>query len=291
LKESVMRKAIVVLVGLLCLGLVSIGLSSTALAAKDAGKPDSIGDGKVLELKDKEFSITPPTGWEVFSTHPSLSLLMQVPYDKSLKYQRTIQVMARSGLRYMDDVTAREYEQFIVREFSKVSVSIEDYKLRNHVPIQMADGRQGLLFYTEFKLHNVNLMQAHILVSSPKRHYLITFTDVAEHFEKDDSSQFLAEAWDSMTSIKIEGAAPKRFNEMKVGGIAAGVLVVLSLLFWATRTWRAGRRFKELGDGKGLDDVDVTEPEKFIVNSRADKEPESGLPDEFEDEDGVSKHG
>ena len=53
--------------------------------------------------------------------------------------------------------------------------------------------------------------------------------------------------------------------------------------------WRAGRRFKELGDGKGLDDVDVTEPEKFIVNSRVEKEPESGLSDEFDDE--VSKHG
>ena len=112
---------------------------------------DFIADGtKRIPLKGGDFSITPPAKWEVYTHHPSLTLLMQVPYKAGIKYQRTIQVASFGGSRFIDEVTAKEYEEVIVRKFSVASASLEDFRVRNHMVIEMADGRQGLLFYTEF---------------------------------------------------------------------------------------------------------------------------------------------
>src|SRR5690606_25029214 len=113
------------------------------------------------------------------------SLLMQAPYVKGMKYQRTIQVAAFNGPKYIDETTAREFEELIVNKFSRASASVEEYRIRNHLNVEMADARPGLLFYSEFILEGVPLMQMHVLVSAEDRHFLMTYTDLAQHFEDD----------------------------------------------------------------------------------------------------------
>lgn len=229
---------------------------------------DFISDGQRITLSDKDITLVPPKGWEVFTTHPSLTLLMQVPHQAGMKYQRTVQIASFSGSKFLDEVTAKEYEQIIVKKFTEVSTSVVDYRIRNHMPIEMADGRQGLLFYSEFQVDGVSLMQAHILVSSTKRHYVMTYTDLAEYFENDDKNQNLTEAWEAMTSIELEGRSPRRFESVFFIAIGATVLVLLGVAGYFVRRIRAGRKFAEYAQGHGLDENEpiTREPRSFVSN-------------------------
>lgn len=165
-----------------------------------------------VDATEKGFAITPPEGWEVKRNVGNIELLMQVPKEPGMVYQRTVQVMVFDGAKFIDDATAKEFESTLVRKFSESSTAIEDFRIRNNTNIEMADGRKGLLFYSEFKIDGVPLMQAHILVSSATRHYLTTYTDLAEHFEKEENQAFLTEAWAAMTSIELDSATPGRFD-------------------------------------------------------------------------------
>ncbi len=238
---------------------VPAAAEQTAAAPVDPGKNayDFVAaGGKRVSVRDGDFSMQPPTGWEVYVNLPSLSLLMQVPHKAGEKYQRTIQVASFSDSRYIDEVTAKEFEDVIVRKFSVASSSIEDYRIRNHMTIEMADGRQGLLFYTEFKIDDVPLMQAHILVSSATRHYLMTFSDVADHFESDAASQFLTEAWDAMISVQLQTKAPTRFESAVYFGGGTALVVLFGLLIVGLRKWRSGREYRDFANGKEGDGDD-----------------------------------
>jgi len=214
-----------------------------------AGKPDLISSGERVSVRDGDFSVTPPKGWEVYEHLGDLTLLMQMPHQDGVKYQRTIQVASFSNPRYIDETTAKEYEEVISRKFAATSAAIEGYRIRNHLVIDMADGRQGLLFYSEFTLDGVALMQAHILVSSAGRHYLMTYTDVAEHFESEAANQFLTEAWDSMISVQLGAPTPGRFTAIIYGAAAAVTTVLAALGIIWFRRHRAARQYRDYADG------------------------------------------
>lgn len=245
--------------------------SDSASAAESTegtrGRFDLLSEGARLELKGGDFSIEPPKGWEVYTQQPGLTLFTQPPHDEKFKYQRSIQVAAFDGPRYMDDLTGKEFEEQIPLKFAASSPMISDYKVRSHMPVEMADSRHGLLFYTELKMQDVPLMQAHILVSSDKNHYLLTFTDVASHFEDESESQFLTEAWAAMTSVQLKGRTPVPYQSTAMlGGGVAGVLALCSLI-WFVRNYRAKKAYEMYGSGRGLDDVDVkTGNESRILN-------------------------
>ncbi len=216
--------------------------------------PDSVGSGERLVIREGEFSMNGPSGWNVFTKHPSLTLLMQAPKDPNLKYQRTIQVAAFTGPKFIDNVTAKEFEDIITQKFKTAMLGIEDFNLRNHSEVEMADGREGILFYSSFKINDVSLMQAHILVSSQDKHYLLTYTDVVEHFESDSSNQYLTEAWDAMISAELNSPTPVRFQTgiMVVAGIIGVIVLLLIGVVIARR--RAGNEYKEYADHGGKDE-------------------------------------
>ena len=223
--------------------------AATSINPGTAGKPDLISNGERVSVRDGDFSVTPPKGWEVYEHLGDLTLLMQMPHQDGVKYQRTIQVASFSNPRFIDETTAKEYEEVITRKFAATSAAIEGYRIRNHLVIDMADGRQGLLFYSEFTLDNVALMQAHILVSSAGRHYLMTYTDVAEHFESEAANQYLTEAWDSMISVQLGAPTPGRFTEIIYGAAAAVATVFLTLGIVWFRRYRAARQYRDYADG------------------------------------------
>jgi hypothetical protein len=223
-----------------------------------AGAPgqafDLVSDGSRIVVEGRGFSIRPPKGWELHTKHPTLSLLLQIPFKSGQRYRRTIQVASFNGARYMDELTAKEFEGLIVKKFSGASGSIENFRIRNHLNVELADGRPGLLFYTEMVIDGVDLMQAHILVSSPDRHYLMTYTDIREHFEDDAAAgQFLTEAWDAMISVELEGQTPQRFESMKQVGIGAGAMLLLLVVLWGMRQWHARRALAAYTDDSGGD--------------------------------------
>lgn len=264
-------------------GYVPTGSSSDAEvdARVSSAAKFQTSDGSRIEIADKGFSIVPPAGWEVSRDHPQLSFVMQIPYQKGMKYQRTIQVASFGGPKYIDGTTAREFEELIVRKFSRASASVEDYRIRNHLTVEMADGRPGLLFYSEFALDRVPLMQMHVLVSSDNRHYLMTYTDLAKHFEDDGATTYLTRAWDSMISVQVAGPSPSRFGLAIQLGVAVGVLVFFFILFRIIQGRKAKKDYQRYSTGEGLDDVpNVTQDETFIVPKAAELEDsDEGLPD------------
>ena len=234
--------------------------SAGSLGGEMTGKPDRIGTGERVVVRDGDFSMIPPNGWEVYEHLNDLTLLMQMPHQSGLKYQRTIQVASFARPRYIDETTAKEYEEVITRKFSATSAAVDGYRIRNHMVIDMADGRQGLLFYSDFSLDSVALMQAHILVSSADRHYLMTFTDVAEHFESDAAKQFLTEAWDAMISVQLGAPTPGRFSMITYGAVAAGAaLAVIFVLVWIRRR-RAAHQYSNFAEEEGDGTVNTSLP-------------------------------
>ncbi len=246
-----------------------------------------IATGERVVVGDRGFSIVPPQGWEVRKDFPGTSLLAQVPAEKADGYQRTIQVMVMDGARFIDDITAEEFETLITRKFSEASTNIEEFRIRQSTPIELADGRPGLLFYSEFTFDGVAMMQAHILVSSSSRHYLLTFTDLAANFEGSPASPQLTEAWTAMTSLEVDGRTPGRMDSFLVVGIATLSLALLIGLFVAWRHWRARKLHEALARG----DVELEDGASSAIVSL---EPKSLTGDEGEEgenlDEAISQH-
>lgn len=244
----------------------NVGGTRNADEPPKMGAPTLIANGEErVIVKDGDFSMVPPKTWEVFSEMPGLTLLLQVPHSSGQRYQRTIQVASFSGSRFIDDVTAREFEETIVRKFASASASIEDYRVRNHMEVEMADGRTALLFYSEFNFDTVPLMQMHILLSSRERHYLVSYTDLAEHFEKEDN-EFLAEAWAAMTSTQLGSRTPLRHEMLIIMGLVAVLIALVAGGALAARSYWSSKRYARYAEGKDLEDVHLTDDDHIPIS-------------------------
>ena len=229
----------------LILALSAAVWSTSAWNAPQGKTLDFIGDGRRISLREGELSVVTPIGWEVQTSVPGLTLLLQAPNDLAMRYRRTIQIASFSGPRYLDSLTAQEFEGIIVRKFSAINSSVKNYQIRNHTNIEMDDGRPAILFYAEFRIDDVELMQAHILVSTTKRHYLLTYTDLASHFEGASSGPYLNEAWQIMKSTLFRAESPKRFLATLSMIVAIGFIFTLLGFFWFLRRRRSGARLVE----------------------------------------------
>jgi hypothetical protein len=227
-------KAILVFVGALC----AIG----------AAPPPQLSDGNRVAVESAGFTIKPPAGWEVHKDHPHLSLFMQVPYKQGLKFQRAIQVGALKNPIYIDESTAKEFEEELMQKFGRADAAIQNYRIRNYEFTQLADGRPAILFYAEYLYDDIRLMQAHLLISSNTRHYLLTYTDLAENFEE-RAEEYWNVAWTSMVSMEIKGEAPIRFIELYVMLGAVGALVLIALFIRQFSKWKSRRHIDQVARG------------------------------------------
>ena len=205
-----------------------------------------VSNGSRVNIEASGFSITPPEGWEVRLDVGNAPILMEAQKQAGTAYQRSVQVMAFKGPKFIDSTTAKEIEQLLVRKFSESSAAIEDYRIRNNTDIEMADGRKGILFYSEFKFDGTPLMQAHVLVSSRTGHLIATYTDLAEHFEREENQAFLAEAWATMTSLELDSSTPGRFEGPIAAGVAIFVISGFLGVFFLVRYRMARKRYEDL---------------------------------------------
>ncbi len=212
-----------------------------------------------------------------------------------MKYQRTIQVASFSGVKFIDEISIKEFEELIVRKFSQTSASVEDYRIRNSMAISMDDGREGLLFYSEFQIDGVPLMQAHIMVTTAERHYMMTFTDLAEHFEGEQAASYLNVAWATMTSVQLSGPTPARYQTMRNAGAALGGVAALVLCLMGINRYRAKSRYKqyEAGAPVAMDDDELSKSgfttmakEAFITTNNTN----NGMDDDFVSQPPISEY-
>ena len=191
-----------------------------------------------IELKEKGFSIVPPTGWEVNTRIANLSLLMQMPRQAGV-YQRTIQVAHGSQQYAVTGSGGEESVAAIVAKRAKATAVVEDYLLRNQQPLTLANGQQAVLFYTEFHIGNVPMMEMHLLTGDRTGHFLVTYTDVAENFNMDTHRGIMNEVYNSLVSIQVaQPPAPQYMNFSSLG--VAAVIVFAGFLLVTIVRRRAG---------------------------------------------------
>lgn len=241
---------------------LSIGIVSSPCLA-EVFEP-IISQGERITIEEREFSIEPPFGWEVYRDYNGAMLYFQAPKEEGILYQRYIRIMSFVGPKYIDQMTFQSFGKEIVENSSKMSNAVSDYRLRNQMAIEIADGRKAGLYYAEFNIQDVPLMQMHILVSSANFHFLMTFTDLMVNFEQNDSPQ-LNEAFASLQSVMLSGAPPKRNTYFYLLSIGLGGLFVLFIIVKVARSLRVKRlakgldEFDEEGETSGDDDIHVDE--------------------------------
>lgn len=191
----------------------------------------TIADGSRVTVDDKGISMVPPVGWEVYRSMPNITLFMQVPKDKNLKYQRNISVRFGHDPMAIDELTAEDYAKKIISARARLFANMSEYRLRNYQIVDLQSGDKGLLFYTEFKFNDEPMMEMHLLVSSQTGNFLLTYTDLAEYFAGAQTSPELEAAYGSLTSVQLTSRAPERFGAVwKIMGALAFLLLVTGIL-------------------------------------------------------------
>lgn len=191
-----------------------------------------ISDGSRLVFPERGFSIEPPTGWEIHRDIPNLTLLLQVPKTGDMIYQRNITLRKGNGAYAIDDYSADEFGKQIVERRAHILPGITNYRLRNHDTVDLTDGRKGLLFYAQLELNGIPMMEMHMIVSTAKEHFILTFSDVADHFDTSKNLPYLDEAFKTLTSIHTETTSKTRFSFLTT---LLSVFAVGGALFFGVR--------------------------------------------------------
>ncbi len=213
-----------------------------AQVGEEAPKGPEISDGSALSFADLGMTISPPAGWEIVRNFPGMTLVMQ-PIDKEVKlnddktktkFRRNITVVTRHEPVAIDPRTATEFSQQLTEMMKKDSL-VANFQVLEHKFFDYRGKNDALMFYSAMNLGEFPMMQMHILISSGQHHFLLSYTDLAENFSKQDEG--FAAAWASMTSINVQGEAPKRYeNLIRYGAVGGVILLLLGYL-----GWRSGR--------------------------------------------------
>ena len=222
---------------------------AASVAAAETGFVAS--DGSPVTMKDRGFAITPPKGWEYRTDLPNLSMVLQAPKEKGQTYQKSIQVMVRNTPVAIDETTAVQFEAELTKVFGKSMTNVTDFHIRNHELVELTNGTKAILYYTGMTLDGFNLMQIHVVASSDTKHFIATYTDLAEFFDKGTDSPVLMTAWTALSSLQFNGAAPQRFEmPIRIFAILGGIILI-GILLSVGRTLTATMRYRKLT--KGMD--------------------------------------
>jgi hypothetical protein len=209
-----------------------------------------ISQGERIVIDGKGFSIKPPVGWILQRDVHRVSLALVAPVPEG-QYPSNINVIRFSGAKIINQETAEKFAEKIIKDFPAASPTIDAYTLRNSQPIDLADGRKALMFYTDFLGSGRKMMQAHVLASSETNHYLITYTDAAENFEPNAEgvqSQVFNLAWESLASLELDSPNPVPSQELTWILSIVGILVIAWFVFSFIRNRRAAAEYRQFAD-------------------------------------------
>lgn len=268
-----MKRKSVTRLALVSLGVVTTLLSSHIAFGNDAavageaaaGSEAAVAEETKAEVKHEMFQsngsaimvdslgieITPPTGWDVRTNSLGMSLVMEAPVDKDAKidyskptFRRNITVTTMHEGSPIDEKEAQRIKEKLVKDISQIG-GISDFQLHgDHKFFNYRGENDGLMIYSTFVMNSFPMMQMHVFVSGSNNRSLLTYTDLAENFEKEAT---FAEAWASIVSIKVTGHSPQRYRDLLMFGVPAAVaiLVIAGLLYRRRRSI-----YREFGDAE-----------------------------------------
>ena len=204
----------------------------------------------LVEIPEKGLSIVLPSDWQIEKNVNGATILAQSPENQDDSYRRNIRVMSFKGSRYIDQVSLEQFAKEIEDNSAKMSNQVSSYRVRDMTMIELADQTRAGLFYADFFLGGIAMMQMRILVSSQDHHFLLTFTDIQENFES-SSNGYLDEAYQAFLSVKLASEAPGRSDLLfKVLPIGIGLVFLIGAFsfFRSYQIKRLSRGVKEYED-------------------------------------------
>ena len=198
-----------------------------------------VADGTAVRKDDLGMIVTPPAGWEVLSNSAGLSLVMQQPKPQKVKagdivYQANLTVAALHQSSPIDETRAEELKADLKSRFASDPLA-QDFQILEHKFVNYRGQNDGLLIYSSLGLRDIPVMQMHLLVSGSDKQFLLTYSDLAERFTAPDDSNYAA-AWNTMMSLEVTGATPKRITLAEEWGpLGAGMLGVFLVVIFLRR--------------------------------------------------------
>jgi hypothetical protein len=196
-----------------------------------------------LFLAEAGLTLTPPKGWEVVKGRSDLTLFMQKRHaakeekvigEETVKvsYDPNMTVAVNSYALPMDGTFAGEFKKLLENRFGKIATISNFMILEEPKMIDMQDGKKSLIIYSSYEMGGVKIGQMHMAVSGNGRTYLITYSDLAEHFLDETQDQSYAEAWGTMASVTLSSTIVAGYAKALLAG-AAGLfsLLLSSLVF------------------------------------------------------------
>ncbi len=259
-KSSKFKKSLIYVLGILL-------VSSSFLVFKQSFAQDRIN------LKSRGFSIIPPEGWKLRSAQ-SQSLVLVEPKYKNAKYRASIQVVANVGGKAMNAISAKQMADHISSKFPGRNSMMTDYRVLNYDAVNLADGRKGYIYYTEFTIRDTKLMQMHLYISSANKHFLVTYTDLPKYFEGDFTSHKMQTVWNSFQSIQLDSPTPLLFYENnKFLSVVIGILVLLTLFYFSRKVIFSSKIKKFSENSSNFDaDIEMIEEDSFKTYKDTDEE-------------------
>lgn len=243
--------------GLMSFATVALSEENPGVASATAGAevvPTSfVSDGAVFKFDQDRASLAPIKGWMVEPKSSGMALVMKevlAPVADAQKdytqptFARNITVMTINEASPIDDERAASFKEDFLKMASKQG-SLRDLQFTSQKFFNFKGENDGLVFFTQHTSNGFVMMQMHVLVSGESKQYLLTYNDLASRFSTPETYDA---AWKTMTSIEVQGVAPKRYvREMRIGGSILGGLLLLVLPFSFARM-RSQRRIRKLAE-------------------------------------------
>ncbi len=237
--------------------IVNFFVRSTVAFAVESPAP-LLGNGSALHFPEDGLSIIPPSGWEISKNMRGMTLLMQMPrpktpitdYSKPL-YTRNITLALQHQAQPIDEMQAEALRAQLEKTFGQAP-GVRNFQIMEHRFIDYRGDGKAILVYTAFDYNSFPMNQMHIYTAGAKKGVLLTYTDLAEEFQKNEAAS--TAAWNSMMSIELEGKAPQRFEKFIPLLAATGVFLCLAALLIFFRRRRNRRFFESAEHGLYADD-------------------------------------
>lgn len=186
-------------------------------------------DGNPIRIDSLGIKVTPIAGWEV-NTGGAISVVMQEPAPIEHKesegptFRRNITIAAIHKGLPIDSKRGESLKEELLEKFGK-SVSISNFAIGETQFFDYKNSKDGIILYSDFSYKKFDMRQMHVLVGGEKNQLLLTYTDFRKNFEAKDSP-LVAQAWQTMSTVQVDGTAPVRYQNLyNYGPVAVATLI------------------------------------------------------------------
>ena len=235
------------------------------------------------EYPEKGLTIIPPAGFLVHENNSGFFLNFSEPpvaqKQKKFTYRRNIQVYWNNDYRYIDETSAAEFKEIIPQKFEKYG-GITNYQMSPPSIVDLGK-RKGILFYNTYNIDAAEMMHVMMIISSKTSHYVVTYTDLKENYDKNENNEeYNSVWWNCFTSIGLDSESPIRYQNVIYGSIGLGILLLIGMFIFMFRSSISSKSYHSFAD-ESVDQQEMVE----MVDDDSDSEGAAIIEDDNDTDD------